>query len=282
MLPGFATLSDKATFNTVEIEEPIEHFAIPGLFWINLAGHQLSFAFEWLPKDVHFTLVFGITHGIMNLHVTKNIQGPEKKPQLRIFEIETRILEENHEALIRNIFRKILVPVEFTDTEETNQDSVKYVSFDKLSQSDTYPEVQEELFENLRPLKVPYRKKRLKVALDEEKLEQAFSNLPLLKNAIADHSVDLSAVDPETMESGMLHDATTSIAVMKFGNQWYSLNTELKLADILSSFLPDDLAKRMIRKTLESIIHVKNAQSHAEIEHLNIPIRLIVPEKIDP
>lgn len=258
------------------MEEPIEYFSIDEAFWVKFAEHQISFSFGSLLKDVHFTIVFGIKHGQMNFHITKNGKGSDGIPPfLRILQMDRQILEQNQDFIIRAVFRTILVQLEMSNSEEINENTVRFLSFDQLKKSENYTHLERQIFESLKSLRLPYRKKRLKITAQEEKVQMAFSNLPLLEKAINDHAVNPTKDKSEKLESGIIFDDIESKSVIKYGDKWYGFNKELTMLNLLSALMPLDLAKHIIKKTLRSIIHVRNANSQVEINHLNKPITVV-------
>src|SRR6202000_2563909 len=80
--------------------------------WLNITPWVTSFPWPGLPDDVHFSISYNANSDIMNLHLSRNVQGvtPEDKPYIRIAQWPKAEMEEMVQILFSRYWKHVWIP----------------------------------------------------------------------------------------------------------------------------------------------------------------------------
>tara|TARA_B100000780_G_C21095085_1_gene441600 strand:+ start:173 stop:967 length:795 start_codon:yes stop_codon:yes gene_type:complete len=256
--------------------DKIDYISFNDIFWVQLKEHLISFGYKGLPDGIHMTIGFDKRSKDVNLHVTKNHSSIKDKPQIKIVLIEKILLEEIGLDLLMSLQHAFLKEICIKDfTDESNSD-IGFLSYSKFEKSKLSDEVLEKVIERFSDLTRIKRKSRLKIkgkveerlnyfANDEEYLEKVLNIVEIL-----DTSIDYG----ESIDSGILISNNSPFGVIRINNSWYTVNTELKIIDLLNTFLNKRLSNHLIWKTKRAIIKLKSAEKYSDTKEFNNPIRI--------
>lgn len=95
------------------MNKQIYNISIKGVMWGEVKENRISFRFNGMPKDVHFTIAWNKETGKTNFHATRNIGDGKNKPYIRILEFDKIFQEELAQLVPDVILGKIFQPISF-------------------------------------------------------------------------------------------------------------------------------------------------------------------------
>jgi len=257
----------------------IDHISINDIFWFQFKSHLFSFGFKGLPDNVHFTIGFDHRSPDINLHITKNVGDSTYKPKITIVCINKNLLEEIVPSLSLAMLNKFLQPIDLDELKSKYDYDLGFISFESFEHSDTYSLTEQKLIDSFKDISKFKRKTRLKIEGDIEKRLEFFSTSEDLQAAIFNNMVRLTTEFQKPVDGGMIISDDTVLQVIRFNDKWFTLRTELKSFDLLTTFINPKLAKHLIWKTMRALVTIKYAETFADTKKINKPVRLIQEEK---
>ena len=256
------------------MDKVINYISINGVFWIQIKSHLISFGFEGIPKDVHFTIGFDGRSPDFNFHVTKNVIDTNNKPQIKIIEINKKLLENTIPFFTLSLLNFILQ--EFNIDEMKNKFDYKlgFISFDNLLQNNIKSTIEKELIDSFKDISRIKKKSRLIVKGDIELGLETYANSKEVQDSLENCIIDLSSEFMNPIEGGIILTRENALQVIRINNKWFTIRKGFKIIDLLKIFVDPFLAKQLVWKTKRAMIIVKNANSYTDIKHFNKPIRL--------
>jgi hypothetical protein len=260
---------------TKRINTTIDHFSINDIFWVQIRPYLFSFGFKSLPDKIHYTIAFNESSSDINFHVTKNIADHNNRPQIKIFIIDKLLLNELAPSLTLSLLNKILQPIDMVELKSKYDYKLGYISFDSLEHSNSYSLIEQKLIESFKDISKFKKKTRLKLEGDIEKRIETFSTSELIQTSLIENIVDLSDEFQKPVDGGMIISEENILQVIRINENWYTIRTDLKTFDLMTTFINPKLLNHLIWKTKRAIIEVKHASTYADTIQLNNPIRLI-------
>jgi hypothetical protein len=254
--------------------KPIDYISINDIFWVQFKPYLVSFGFNGLPKDIHFTISFNDNNPDINFHVTKNADNPNDKPQIRIVCIDKLLLEVYVSSFSLALLNKVLQPINIEELKTKYDNDIGFISFDNLELSDTNSLLKHKLIDSFKNNMEIKRKTRLKIKGDIEKKIESFTTSEELYTSIINNMVELSNEFQKSVEAGMIITEDTILTVIRINEGWFTIKKGMKPSDLITTFVNPKLAHHLIWKTIRAINAVKNAKKYSDTEHLNKPIRL--------
>lgn len=253
----------------------INHVSINNGFWIQFKNHLITFGFKGLPEGTHFTIGFDDRSPDVNFHVTKNSIDPKDKPQIKIVVIDKLILEELSPKLIALIFDYLLQPLDIQELRKKYDYDLGYISFETLQNSEEATVVEHSLIERFKVISKFRRKTRIRIEGDIEKELETFATSKHIRQLLLDNTVVLSDESGNNIEGGMILTEDDTIQVIRINDQWFTLRSDIKLFDILSTVLNTRLALHIVWRVKRALIAMQYAKSYSDTEHMNRPIRIV-------
>ena len=253
----------------------INYISINDIFWVQFKSHIVSFGFKGLPDNIHFTIGFDDRSPDINIHITKNVADQTNKPKIRIACIDKILLEEIVPSLSIAMLNKFLQPIDLDELKRKYDYDLGFISFDSFEHSDTYSLTEQKLIDSFKDISKFKRKTRLKIEGDIEKRLVSFSTSEDLQASILDNMVELTTEFQKPVDGGMIISEDSTLQVIRLNDKWFTLRTDLKPFDLLTTFINSNLASRLIWKTKRALVNVKKAETYADTKSFDKQVRLI-------
>lgn len=253
----------------------IDHISINDVFWVQFKSHLVSFGFKGLPDNIHFTIGFDDRSPDINLHITKNVADQTNKPKIRIACIDKILLEEIVPSLSVAMLNKFLQPIDLEELKRKYDYDLGFISLDSFEHSDRYSLTEQKLIDSFKDISKFKRKTRLKIQGDIENRLEAFSTSEEMQSLLLDNMVELTTEFQKPVDGGMIISEDSTLQVIRLNDKWFTLRTDLKPFDLLTTFINSKLANHLIWKTKRALVNIKNAETYADIQPLDKPVRLI-------
>jgi hypothetical protein len=130
----------------------INHIAFNDLFWFQIKPHLISFGFQGLPSDTHFTIGFDPRSSDINLHITKNVKDYKNKPKITVAKIDKTILEEDLEILLIKLLNKLMHPFDIQRYSSQFDYNLGFISLDNFQTLDGLPQTKQGLIDLFKEL----------------------------------------------------------------------------------------------------------------------------------
>ncbi|MCF6131112.1 hypothetical protein [Flavobacterium wongokense] len=252
----------------------LNHFSFESKFWFSFKPHLITFGFESLPKDIHFTLVFDERQPDINFHVTKNASNPKNKPQIKIAIIDKKVFEEVISEIGIEIIKSVLEPISF---EQINMEETGYLSFDRLEEIEEYSLSNlHEIFKEIIHIK---RKKRLKIQGDIDSNVIKFTSSKFMETVVYNNIIDFPIEYDKPVDGGLMITNENVIQVIRINENWYKFNLNSNPLEALKSFVEPELINHLIKTTKDSIEILTSCETFSDSQIHNNPVRLIWDEK---
>ncbi|MBK9477853.1 MAG: hypothetical protein KA450_01430 [Bacteroidia bacterium] len=261
--------------NRMAESQTFDHISINDDFWAQLKPHLLSCGFKFLPPKVHFTIGFDERTTDINLHVTKNVSDSKNKPKITVVKIEKRTLEEDAIKIVQKLYRKILKPVNVEELVNKYDYALGFVPLPKIDDIEKNAELEKLWIDGFKDLIKVKRSSRLKIEGDILKRIEGISSTEDVQSLTFKNMVEFSEEAIKNVPCGTIITKEGSMTVVSFKGKCYIVQLDSKFIDLISLYIPKDLAKRLIYNTKRAIILMKNANSYDEIKHLDRPCQLI-------
>lgn len=250
----------------------IDYFSINDLFWIQIKEHLISFGFEGLPKDTHFTIGFDDRIPDINLHITKNTKDHTNKPKITIVSINKTILKQDINSLILKLLNKTLQPFDINSYKSNYDYNLGFISFENFQNSVSMTE--NGLINSFKDLLKIKKKTRLKIEGDIESRIQTFAKSEKYQSAIIENMIELTD-ELDTLENGgIIISEDNILQVIRFNDKLFTFRKDLKPIDFANIFVDSNLAKLLFYKTKRALVTVKKSNTFEDTKQYNIPIRL--------
>jgi|GEM_PF-3886082 len=251
----------------------INNISINDDLWLTVTEKMLSFQFKGMNKDIHFTISYNTHSADINFHATRNTGNDNDKPHIEITRISKDLLEELVPSLALALLNKMLLPINLKSFGRKCRHSHYGILFFPISGSiETVTE--KTLIKGFKPIS-RVRKNRLKIKGD---VEQCIKNIIGEENVIEQNFLQGLAWLPkkfdEEVSSGFIITKRYQGIGVRMKNRWFSFNKEAKLIDILGAFMPYDLAKHLIFKTIVAYARIKTLETRMESDKYSCSLRL--------
>lgn len=251
----------------------INHFSVNDDFWFHIKPHLVSFGFKWLPKNVHFTVVFDENERDVNFHVTKNTSDNLTKPQIKIFRIDRIFFNSDIEWAVFLLLNKFLVFVDIEELLNQSRDKLYFLPFDDLSGSE---KIETKLIGDINTIsKYKRNKTRMKLAGDVTATLKNFVSTEDMQSVIFENLAEVRSKSKITGDRGIIISGKNCISVIKINEEWYTFRTDLKPIDLLSTFVRLKDGKYLYWRVMRAIVAIKLARTYENVEHFDKPFRLI-------
>ncbi len=257
--------------------EIIDYFAIKDLFWIQFKGHLVSFGFKGLPNHIHLTIGFDERSADINFHVSKNMPNVKEKPQIKIFVINKELLKDDIPFLSISILKKYLKPLDLEEIKSKYGEDLYFISYNDSEDSDLSMLVKNNFTDNFKDILKNKRKTRWKIDTNIDDIGDRIKSFAIsteMQNFFLNNIIDLPIEFQKPVEVGMIVAEDEAFQVIRINDEWFTIRTDIKPMDLLTSFINPELAMQMIWKTKRALVCIKNAKSYSDIKNLNNPIRL--------
>lgn len=245
-------------------------FKIKGLGWVQINPYLVSFGYNNLPKDVHFTVTLNKKDDV-ELHLTRNVSDTMDKPCIPILKIERALLKADLESIFLMIFFSVFRKIAPKEMEKFK--NFKFLSFTELNKSSQIHTINDKLQYHF--------KDNLKKGTSRLEVNGNWMNrletLAVSNDILRIVNDNLSQFDRSTInhiEGGIILNSTNTFFVMKFFNEWYEFSGNKKLEEILKSLISIELIRHIEENIKLGIKFIRTAESKKDTAKFR-PIILI-------
>lgn len=253
----------------------INHIAFNDLFWFQIKPHLISFGFKGLPADTHFTIGFDPRSPDINLHLTKNVKDYKNKPKVTVVKINKTILEEDLEILLIKLLNKLMQPFDFQRYRSQFDYNLGFISLDNFQTLDGLPQTKQGLIDLFKELHQIKKKTRLKIKGDVDGKLESYAKSESFREEMIGKLIEIDRNFTTLDNGGIIISEEKTILVLRFDKAWYSIKNDMKLIDLITIFVNQALATKIIQKAKRAIIIVKQSQSYEESAKHDQPIKLV-------
>lgn len=256
------------------------HISLSGGIWIRFTEGLISFGFNNLQPDIHYSVSFNNNSSYNNFHVTRNTNNADDKPQFKIACIKKDLVDELIEDMCRFLLSRVLEPVDLEELNKAGAGELRFIAHSELYESQLYNNIDHQLSgiaENI--FEVRKRKRlRLKDNFGEEleKIDVAEEDIfKLYENALT-----LDKVSSEGIISGLLFSDCNIFSVLKIQDRWYIPRREITIPELLNGVFGSALTMQLTYRLKKGIVIVKNANSYKDIVYSSAPVEIIKNLKV--
>lgn len=253
----------------------INKISIDGKFWVQLQPHLLSFGWEGMPKDVHYTIAFNEHSPMINLHVTKNVtlENDERKPYIRIVQISKEDLTRVSDSITKRMMGLIMEPYDIVEFKRKHRSQVGFLSFSSLQEGEVSKVVEMKLVNAFKPI-TKRQGKRLKFQNKiAEQLESFATEKGLMKRMFREIR-PLRAKPKSWIEAGMLIGKHECVTVIRIIDKWYKIREHNSIRGMIKHLTNDKIAEVLTKKTKYALAKIRHANTYQQVAHHDKPVTL--------
>lgn len=259
--------------------EDLECIWFKGIFWIKIKPYLLSFGWNGLPKNIHYTLAFNENSDSVNLHLTKEKTEESEKMNLRLVEIKKTEIEGVTNYVGKRMLGSILKSLDIGKFRLENRNKIGFISYEHL-QGQVNSEVIEKKFSEAFAQITKRANKQIKIKGGQniigEKLESVALSSEMrriLKNNIK--PVYRHFHGP-FIEGGMLISRKETKQVIRFDQTWFEIQMPQDLTEFLSKITNPKIAANFLERNKIGLDTLCNAKTSSDLEKLGKPINLFM------
>ncbi len=244
------------------------YISIENLFWGQLKDHLISFSFNQLSSNLHFTIAFNQNSNKINLHLTKNVKDPLNKPKITILNITKELLIKVEPYFLNAIVKSFFEPIDINTL--GNKTEIIFLPSKKANSGKKSKLLMTKLVAHLEPI-IRIKSQRLKVIGSIEKqLEIFYKNQEdtLLR------SIQFTKTNFQNSNSAVAKADDAILFLSKINGRWFKL-TNKSLQEIMDSVLGEDLHKMINCSIKRAIIILKTATTEKETHHFKRTITIV-------
>jgi hypothetical protein len=254
----------------------VDNISINKAFWLSVQEHMMSFRFNGMLEDVHFSIAYNDNSPDINLHVTRNVGDAANKPKIEIVRITKIDAEELLPSLGTALLNLMLQPIQLKSFGRRNRHSHYGIYFHPLGETENNPVNQwlkEELTNRIKPL-ATIKKRRLKIKGDIGTTIKPIVGDTAFADIFEKSLRWLPRKPFEQAQAGLIISRKFKGCAVCINNKWYSIQLDVKPLDFLCAWMEPILAKHLIFKTLMAYTRIKGLSSRSESEKHNNSLRL--------
>ncbi|MBS1529178.1 MAG: hypothetical protein JSU01_02625 [Bacteroidetes bacterium] len=230
-----------------------------------------------IPKDVHFTFGYNKETGDINLHVTRNVQDQNDKPNVRVAIFHKDDLNRALPALAAKLIKVHLIPLSFYNrgkkTKYREYQQRKFIDLSEVAQSSGY-EGGEFLPEAKKHFKKKGGKGKYEMQPTFEDGLQRWSRSKFRMKTMRAAIKPLREMDLMNTMWGFLFATEYSGPALISNGGVYVLRTGLEPADLALALFGKEKSKQLGKKIDDAIRRVRNAKTSTDTKDAGAPIRL--------
>ena len=255
------------------MEKKINNISINDLFWVQFNDSIISFGFNRIQKDIHFTISFEKDKKDINLHITKNVKTKGRKPAIRILVIDKQTFKNEIGNIAITFLRNILEPIDRKDLDRRKKP--KFLSYKDLSDSGQLEYLEPLLKDSFKGLVRIRKKSRVKIEGNIDNGVEEFANNIDLSSLINDNLVNLPSEYSRPFDGGVIITKTKTIHTIRIKDKWYTFRQNLSIFDYIKTLFHFRLAYRILKKTVSALYYLKDASTYEDVKKHDNPIRII-------
>lgn len=256
----------------------IDNISITGVMWGEVKENRISFRFNGMPKDVHFTVAWNKETGKTNLHATRNIGNDRNKPYIKILEFD-KIFQEELAQLVPDVIRgEIFQPISFRKYSRRKRKNIWLFFADELEKNMEAFHVAEEL--SLIWLKGSKTKRNRVTVPDIDQLAMAIAGTEGLKKIALNNVRRLKkdSFNSPSLRLGFIHTGKNMVPFISAKGQCHIAKKELDPDVLFRSFAEPEFARTLKKYIKEALVRIRNAQTRDETMPYSMPYTLYVKE----
>ena len=260
----------------------VNKISIDGKFWLQIQPYLVSFGWEGMPKDVHYTIAFNEQSPMINLHVTKNVTvaDDERKPYIRIVQISKEDLTKVSNSIAKRMMGLILEPYDIVKFKRKHRSQVGFLSFSNLQEGEMAKIMELKLINAFKPI-TKRQGKRLKFQNKiAEQLESFASERGLMKRMFQEIR-PLRAKPKSWIEAGMLIGKHESVTVIRMLDKWYKVREPNSIRGMVRHLTNERIAEALTKKTKFALAKIRHANSYQDVVHFDKPMNLLLERKTE-
>lgn len=249
-------------------------------FFFRLGGRVLNFGCSILPKNVHCSISFNAELSDVNFHFTKNTKNHKSKPQIKIVIIDKDILAKIIEQTFPNLFMNFIEPFDMGTFRTKYDDEVGFISFDNIENTKLGLIIKEMFingFSDISKLKSKGTKLEIKGDINARVKDILKNNDESLIEMIFHEASYITESYEKQYDNGVIITHDNIISILRINGEWFSLK-QFTVFEFLCFFVSRKSAYLIICKAYDALEKIKTAQSYADTEKVNYPIRIILSD----
>ncbi len=260
------------------MNKQIDNISIKSVMWGEVKENRISFRFNGMPKDVHFTVAWNKGTGKTNLHATRNIGDGRDKPYIRILEFDKIFQEELAQLVPAIIWGKIFQPLSFKKYSRRERNRIRLLFADELEKNMDAFHITEELGVIWR--KESKTKRNRVIVPDIDQLAMAMAETDGLKKIALNKMRRLkkNSFNSPSLRLGFIHTGKNMVPFISANGQCHIAKKGLGLDVLFRSFAEPEFARTLKKYIKEALVRIKNAQTRDETMPYSIPYTLYVKE----
>lgn len=260
------------------MNKQIDNISIKGVMWGEVKENRISFRFNGMPKDVHFTIAWNKGTGKTNLHATRNIGNDRNKPYIKILEFDKIFQQELAQLVPDVILGKIFQPISFRKLSRRKRKNIWLFFADELEKYMEAFHVAEEL--SLIWLKGSKSKKNRVIVPDIDQLAIAMVGTDGLKKIALNKMRRLKkdSFNSPSLRLGFIHTGKNMVPFISANGQCHIAKKGVGLDVLFHSFAEPEFARTLKKYIKEALLRIKNAQTRDETMPYSMPYALYLKE----
>lgn len=250
------------------MKKPQVQISVASGNFLRITEELVNFGFADLPDHVHFSFSWHRNNPLMNFHVTREVNGPYNKPQIRIFEMpksELKLIAPFiAKKMIECIYEPLAIPYHQNLSRKDFYKNVGFMSFDDVA--------------FIPSLWDTSKVKKGKLKLTEHSISnlETWASQPRVQQRIAKQFLTLPWRSSRATQNGFLISPYYSGPVLIINGQYFRQRDTFKPENILRKLIGDSLARTLIVKTTRAVRQIQTTNDRIESTQYSQPILLNV------